>query len=344
MYIVVLQESTVMIIDAFTHVLPQCTLAAMEKLGTDFGTMGSRVKAMRQLYDLDARFRAMDEFGDYRQIISLSSPPIEEVAKPSESSGIAMIANEEMASLVDRHRDRFAGFVATVALHDVDAAIVELGRAVSELGACGVQLFTDIGGRPLDDPEYEPVFDFVHRSGLPIWLHPTRQPLIVDYLAEDASYFDMWQIMGWPYATSVAMMRLVLTGVFERFAGIKIITHHLGGMIPFHAVRAERGLLRESMVKTAKGPAARTVPLRRPPLQYLKQFYADTAMHGADSAVRCGLEFFGENRVLFATDHPFGTIQTGVDMIPKLQLDRDAEHKLCCGNIARLLGKKLRQD
>lgn len=337
------------VLDAFTHVLPQRTLAEMEKLGTDFGTMGSRVRAMRQLYDLDARFRAMDEFGDYRQIISLSSPPIEEVARPADGVRIAMLANDEMASLVQAHRDRFPGFVASVALRDMDAALVELARAVSELGACGLQLFTDVGGRPLDDPAFEPVFAFMHASGLPIWLHPSRLPSTADYPAEDKSYFDMWQIMGWPYATSVAMLRLVLTGIFDRYPGIKIITHHLGGMIPFHPVRAERGLLRESLLrestaKPASGPAARTERLRRPPLQYLKQFYADTAMHGADAAVRCGLEFFGINRVVFATDHPFGTIQTGMDMIPRLRLDHEAQHKLCSANLARLIGRGLRLD
>lgn len=330
-------------IDVFTHVLPERTKDAMERFGTGFGTMGSRIRAMRMLYDLEARFRAMDEFGDYRQIISLSSPPIEEIAETADGPRIAAIANDEMAELVERYPSRFPGFVASLYLRDVDAGLKEGQRALAELGAVGFQLFTDVGGRPIDDADFEPVFDMAYRAGVPIWLHPTRLPSLPDFSAETSSHFDMWQIFGWPYATAVSMMRLVLTGLFDRFPGVRVITHHMGGMIPFHTVRAERGLLRESMKTGGAGPEARTQSLRRPPLQYLKQFYGDTAMHGAEAAVRCGIEFFGEDRVLFATDHPFGTIQSGIDMIPRLNLAARADDKLRRGNIERLIGSKLKR-
>ena len=114
---------------------------------------------MRLLHDLDARFRAMGEFGDYRQIISLPQPPIEDVTTPEQGAELARIANDAMAQLVDDHRDRFPAFVAAVGLHDSDAAMTELHRAIGELGARGVQVFTNVGGRPLDDPEFMPLFD-----------------------------------------------------------------------------------------------------------------------------------------------------------------------------------------
>jgi aminocarboxymuconate-semialdehyde decarboxylase len=329
-------------IDVFTHVLPTRTMAAMEKLGTGFGTMGSRIAAMRMLHDIEGRFRVMDEFGDYQQIISLSSPPIEEVANAEDGGRIAIVANDEMAELVARHPARFPGFVASLCLLDPGQGLKEGERALGQLGAVGLQLFTDVGGHPLDHSSFDGVFELAWKSGVPIWLHPTRPPSIPDFSAEECSHFDMSQILGWPYATAVTMMRLTLTGLFNRFPGIRIITHHLGGMIPFHPVRAERGLLRESMNRSDAGPESRTQRLRRPPLQYLKQFYADTAMHGADAAVRCGLEFFGENRVLFATDHPFGTIQTGIDMIPRLALTASGEAKLRHENIERLVGGRLK--
>jgi uncharacterized protein len=330
------------IIDAFCHVLPPKTWEAMEKLDRGFGWLSSQIRTNDQFRNLDQRFRVLDEFGDYRQIISLSSPTIEEVAGPSEGNIIARIANDEMAAMVDRYPERFPGFVASVSLHDVEASLAELDRAISQLGACGVQLPTEVDGRPIDDETFDTVFGFMHDRGLPIWLHPARTPATSDYLTEETSHFEMFQILGWPYATSVAMMRLVLTGLFDRYPAIRIITHHLGGMIPYHAARVERAALRISANKEAPG-AERVKPLRRPPLTYLKQFYGDTAMHGSDAAVRCGLEFFGENRVLFATDHPFGSIQPAVDMMSRLNISEEARRKITRDNIVRLVGSRLKK-
>lgn len=331
-----------MIVDAATHILPSRTKLAMEQLGTNFGTMSGHVRSFRSLYDLDTRFRSMDEFGNYAQIVSLSSPPIEEIATPSQGGELAQIANDEMAELVAKYPDRFPGFVASVALHDVEEGLVELERAVSKLGAVGLQIFTDVAGVPIDHERFAPAFAAAYRAGIPIWLHPCRAPTIPDFAGESISHFEMWQILGWPYATSVAMMRLILTGLFDRHPGIKIITHHMGGLIPFHYVRLERALLRESMKKSQVEPESRVQHLRRPPLQYLKNFYGDTAMHGAVEPVELGISFFGENRVVFGTDYPFGTIQSGVDMISQLDCSDTVKRKVALENIKRITMGRLK--
>jgi len=327
-----------MIIDIATHVYPRPVFDRVKRIAPNFGSMGTRIDNTRQLYEFDDRFRLMDEAGEYVQIISFSSPPIEEFMTPEQGSEIARVANDSMAELVSRHKDRFPGFVASLCMHDMDAAMTELHRAVGQLGACGVQIFTDVAGRPLDGPEFDPVFAAMKGYGLPIWLHPTRTPEMPDFASESTSQFDLWLVLGWPYATAATMIRLVLAGLFERHAGLKIITHHMGGMIPFHEERVA-GALHRLGLKAAKEEKGSAGPyMRRPPMEMMRMFYADTAMHGAVEATRCGLAFFGANNTVFATDCPFGSVRKGLDMIERLELEEPVKQKILRDNARRLLG------
>ena len=326
-----------MIIDIATHVYPRPVYDRVKRIASNFGSMGTRIDNTRQLYDFDDRFRLMDEAGEYVQIVSLSSPPIEEFMSPEQGNEIARVANDSMAELVSRHRDRFPGFVASVSLHDMDASMNELHRAIDKLGACGVQIFTDVAGRALDDPEFDPVFAAMKEYGLPIWIHPTRTPGMPDFASESTSQFDIWLVLGWPYATAATMMRLVLAGLFERHVGLKIITHHMGGMIPFHEERVA-GALHRLGLQAARGKQGSDGPyMRRPPMEMMRMFYADTAMHGAVEATRCGLAFFGANNTVFGTDCPFGSIRKGLDMIERLELEEPVEQKILHDNAKRLL-------
>ena len=326
-----------MIIDMATHVYPRPVYERVKHIASNFGSMGTRIDNTRQLYDFDDRFRLMDEAGEYVQIISLSSPPIEEFMTPEQGNEIARVANDSMAELVSRHRDRFPGFVASVSLHDMDAAMNELHRAIDKLGACGVQIFTDVAGRALDDPEFDPVFAAMKEYGLPIWIHPTRTPGMPDFASESTSQFDIWLVLGWPYATAATMMRLVLAGLFERHVGLKIITHHMGGMIPFHEERVAGALHRLGLQAARQKEESGGPYMRRPPMEMMRMFYADTAMHGAVEATRCGLAFFGANNTVFGTDCPFGSIRKGLDMIDRLELEEPVEQKILHDNAKRLL-------
>jgi len=324
-----------MIIDIATHVYPRPVFDRVKRIAPNFGSMGTRIDNSRQLYDFDDRFRLMDEAGEYVQIISFSSPPIEEFMTREQGNEIARVANDSMAELVSRHKDRFPGFVASLSMLDMDAAMTELHRAIGQLGACGVQIFTDVAGRPLDDPEFDPVFAAMKGYGLPIWLHPTRTPEMPDFASESTSQFDIWLVLGWPYATAATMIRLVLAGLFERHVGLKIITHHMGGMIPFHEERVAGAVHRLGLQADraeSGGPY-----MRRPPMEMMRMFYADTAMHGAVEATRCGLAFFGANNTVFATDCPFGSIRKGLDMIERLELEEPVKQKILHDNAKRLL-------
>jgi aminocarboxymuconate-semialdehyde decarboxylase len=298
--------------------------------------MGSRIENTPQLYQFDDRFRLMDEAGDYVQIVSLCGPPIEEIALPGEGAEIARIANDAMAELVARHKDRFPRFVASVSLNDMEAALKEVHRAIRDLGACGVQIYTDVAGRPLDDPEFDPLFAALTEHGLPIWIHPTRTPGMTDYSAESESLYDIWLVLGWPFATAAAMIRLVLAGLFERHPGIKIITHHMGGMVPFHDERIAGALYRMARHQAAKEKGG-GLYMRRPPMEMMRLFYADTAMHGSVEGTRCGLAFFGAGNTLFGTDCPFGSIRKGLDMMDRLGLEEPVRRRVMHDNAQRLL-------
>src|SRR6202521_975897 len=130
------------LIDLYCHIFPDRFFREMSKVAPSLENLGKRLRTITKLFDLDARFREMDQFGDYRQIISLPNPPIEEIASGEVGLRLARIGNDAMAELTARHPDRFAGFVAAVALTDVDGSVAEATRAVTQLGACGIQVFT----------------------------------------------------------------------------------------------------------------------------------------------------------------------------------------------------------
>src|SRR5215813_7877915 len=157
------------LIDIYCPIFPERVFQEMVRVAANLTNIGARLRNVKKLFDLDLRFREMDEFGDYRQVISLPNPPIEDLAKGATGLELARIGNDAMAELCGKHPERFAGFVAAVSLTDVDGSIAEIRRAVNELGACGIQVFTSIAGRPLDDPAFRPIFAEMAKLDLPIW-------------------------------------------------------------------------------------------------------------------------------------------------------------------------------
>ncbi len=292
-------------IDVFNHIITPRYRQARLKVAPPQMRLQDQERVMPALFDLDARFRAMDTAGDgYVQIINTANPPVENIAGPAEALELSRIANDDMAELVSRYPERFVGAAACIPMLDVDAALGELDRAIGQLGFRGVQIYTDIQGRPLDDPRFAPIFDRIATLDIPVLLHPVRSSDRPDYPSEDTSRFDSWRIIGWLYDTVAAMTRLAFSGVFDRHTDIKIITHHLGGFAPYASER-----IREGYDKWLKAARARDEPLllHKHPYDYFHRFYADTITIGSVPALRCGLDFFGTDRVMFATDMPFDT-------------------------------------
>jgi uncharacterized protein len=334
-------------LDAFCHIMPRPYADALSGLeGTPAAAnIRNRIEGIPSLVDLDLRFRQMDEFGDdYRQIVSLPAPPPEDLGEANVAREMATLANDELATLVGDHPDRFAGWVAAVPMNDPDAAIEEAERAAG-LGALGVQIYTNVNGHPLDESRFDPFWAKMAELDKAIWVHPSRSAAFPDYVTEEKSRFEIWWVFGWPYETSAFMSRVVFSGVFERHPDLKILTHHAGAMVPFFAGRVGPGWDQlgartpPDRREEVEGPA-----LAKRPIDYFRMFYADTAVFGAAPALRCALEFFGIERMLFASDSPFdpekgpGYIRATIENIESLGLSDADRERLYEGNARGVLG------
>jgi aminocarboxymuconate-semialdehyde decarboxylase len=331
-------------IDVFNHLLPARYFQKMNEVAPGLADIGKRVRNIPVLVDVDARLRMLEQFGDdYRQVLTVAAPPIELLGGPDVTPELAMIANDEMAELVFNH-DRFIGFVASLPMNNPDASVAEARRAIDELGATGVQMFTNVGGRALDHPEFLPIFELLTAYDLPIWIHPARGAEMPDYSEEATSRYEIWWTFGWPYETSAMMARLVFSGYFDRFPNLKIITHHLGGMTPYFEGRVGPGMDQLGARTSDEDLTVIKDRLQKRPLDYFKQFYGDTAVFGSAAATRCGLEFFGPGHVLFASDCPFdpekgpGFIRETIRVIDKdLDVPLEVKAQIYEGNARKLL-------
>lgn len=331
-------------IDIYNHIFPKRFFDKMQEVWPNAKDLGKRLRGIPMLVDLDERFRVMDLFGsDYRQVLSLASPPLEILGGPDVTPELAKVANDGMAELVGRYPDRFPSFVASLPMNNPDAMLREMHRAIEKLGAGGVQIFSNVNGRPLDEPEFAPLFETMAQYDLPIWVHPARSANFPDYVTEKKSKYEIWWTLGWPYETSVFMARIVFSGLFDRLPDIKIIIHHLGAMIPYLEGRVGPGWDQLGSRTSDEDYSALLKSLKRRPLDYFKMFYADTATFGADSATRCGVDFFGVDRVMFASDAPFDPekgsmyIRETIRIIDQLDITEDERDRIYCRNAERLL-------
>jgi uncharacterized protein len=330
-------------IDIFSHVFPRAFFDRYIRTGFAGKDIGKRVAHIPVAVDLDVRFRVMDEFGDFRQVITLPTPPLEVFASPAQSPDVARAANDGLAELVAAHPDRFIAFAASLPLNNPEASLAETVRAIDELGARGIMLFTNAAGKPLDAPQFAPIFDEMARRDLPIWLHPIRDASFADYQSETRSQYEIWWTFGWPYETSAAMARLVFSGIFDRLPGLKIITHHMGGMVPYFEGRVGYGWDQLGKRTSDHDYTAVLRSLKRRPVDYFHDFYADTALFGATTATECGLKFFGVDRVVFASDMPFDPApglyaRETIRIIDGLDITADERDRIYRRNAERLLG------
>ena len=284
-------------IDMFCHVLPKKFKdAILEKTPkTSYYYEANIIRPA--LWDMDIRLKLMDRMPDIREVISAGVPPVELYVSGKDAVDMARMCNDEIAEIVSKHPDRFLGAVACLPLNDVDASLREAERAIKELKFKGIQMFSSVNRKPLNSPEFLPIYEMMSTYDLPIWLHPVKEREIPDYPGEPMSLYSLYLAFSWPYETTLAMGRLVLSGVLEKWPNLKFITHHCGGMVPsFYG----RMALIPPGVKTGD-----VKPLTKGPVEYLKQFYGDTVMGGNTAALTCGYEFFGADHIVFGSDYPY---------------------------------------
>jgi len=340
-------------LDIFPHIFPPAFFERMKEIAAAKPALAANIKRWLNipvLWDLDQRVKMMKRWPGNQQVLTLSLPAIEFLADENESPALARMANDGMAEIVERHKDLFPCFVASLPLNNVQASLDEIDRAIGKLGAKGIQIFTNMNGRPMDEAEFFPIFERMSKKyDLPIWVHPVRTAKFLDYPGEAKSKYELWWLFGWPYETSVFMGRMVFSGMFDKLPKLKIITHHLGAMVPFMANRVGYGMDQFGTRTADEDYESLLKKMKNRPVDYFKLFYNDTSINGWAPGIRCGLEFFGADHVLFGTDCPFDPeggplfIRETFKAIDSLKLKPGDRRKIYFGNAESLLKMKAKK-
>ncbi len=301
-------------IDSFAHIMTAKYLAKYRKINP---VIERRIEVLTPpVVDLDIRFRLMSRYPDVLQMLTVANVPLETFA-PNDAVDLAKTANDELAELVVKYPDRFFGAAACLPMNDMDAALKEFERAVTQLRLNGCQIYSRINGEPLDTPKFKPLYEMAARYNLPIWIHPATS----DKLDNDIGIFS------WPFETSSAMYKLVMSGVFHELPDLKFIVHHAGAMVPFFGERIKWVLS--------------LIPNRFPNLpEKFKNFYVDTAVYGNTPALMCSYAYYGADHMLFGTDAPlgprWGMVEDTIASIERMDIAAEDKQKILKNNAINL--------
>ena len=317
-------------IDLFCHILPpKYNEAFVNKARKGYNYEANALRP--QLANLDLRLKTFDKFEGLKQVLTLGAPGVES-AFPNDAVDMARLANDGMAELVNKYPDRFVAAIASLPMNNVDAALREAERALKDLKCKGIQVFSSINGKPLDSPEFLPIYEMMTQYDLPILIHPGKEREVPDYPGEKASKYALFVAFAWPFETTLALGRLVYSGVMEKYPNLKIVAHHCGAMVPFFSAR---------IPAVAAAGEGEIMKLTKPPGQYFKRIYGDTVLGGNSSAMMCGYNFFGADHMVFSTDYPYPGADLGVEAVIKgiegMNITEEEKAKIFSKNVRRLL-------
>jgi len=332
-------------VDAFNHFFPQRFFAGVLETPAARKDMGKRIRGIPALFDLDERFRVVDSFADYSQILSLAMPAIDRLWDAVAAPTWAQIGNDELAELVAKYPGRFPGYAASLPMNAPEAAAKEAERVLAN-GANAIQLHTNVDGAPIDEDRFWPIYEIIEKSGKPILLHTIRTREMADYRTETKSKYEICSVIGWPFETGAALARLVFSGIMDRFPDLKVISHHLGGIIPYFEGRVAHSWDQLGARTSDEDYSLLLKKLKKRPFDYFKGFYGDTALAGARAPTVCGISFFGADHVLFASDCPFdkekgpGYIRSTIAVLESLDLKPADREKISYKNAQKMFGVK----
>ena len=272
------------------------------------------------LSEIEMRLADMDKAGIDMQVLSLG-PGIEQY-DASLGASIARSTNDKLAEVISKYPKRFAGF-ASIAPQDPKGAAKELERAVKKLNLKGVMIKSNIQGEYLDNKKYWIIFKTATQLGVPVYIHP-KEPspgMIKPYMDYPELAGAMW---GFGAEAGLHAMRLICSGVFDKYPGLKIILGHLGEAIPFWLWRID----------------ARSVnnKYRKKPSQYFKDhFYVTTSGMSWQPALQLVKTALSADKVLFATDYPAESAEYAVQVMNSVPFSNADKAKIYYQNAEKLL-------
>ena len=330
-------------IDAFNHFNPPRYHEALLASPVGQKDIGKRVRGIPALWDLERRLAVVEQFPDYSQVISLGMPMVDRLWGPEQSPEMAKLANDGLAEVVANNPKHFAGYTAVLPMNAPEVAAKEAERALRN-GANGVQMGTNVNGGPIDGKEFWPVYEIIAKSGKPILLHPARSREMPDYVNEPKSKYEICSVLGWPFETGVTLSRFVFSKIMDTYPDLKIVSHHLGGVIPYLEGRVAHSFDQMGARTSDEDYEGLRKSLKKRPFDYFKDFYADTAIEGVRAPMLCGLDFFGPDRVLFASDCPFdkekgpGYIRSTIAVLEGIEMSPEMREKISYKNAQKMFG------
>jgi aminocarboxymuconate-semialdehyde decarboxylase len=272
---------------------------------------------------MDVRRTALEQAGVDRQIISLTAPGTL-IETPERSVELSQMVNEIFAEIQSEHSEHFAA-LATLPLNDPEASVVELERAISELGLRGATLFSNANGIALSDRHFWPLYEKANELNVVFFIHPTY-PVGVEAMTD----YMLMPLVGFVADTTLAAASLVFSGVVERFPDIKWVLGHLGGAVPYLAERLDRGY--EAFEQCREN-------INKPPSEYLQDFYYDTVNFDV-KALQFAIDFAGTEHLVAGSDYPhqIGSLEKMLSSINQLDITTEEKADILGGNAARLLG------
>jgi len=330
-------------IDSYCHFSMMTIIDFLEK------TSNVRPHIFRNLFantpaliNVDKRLALMDACGvDLSVLVPLpwleTTPSVH--ANPNLCAEAARIFNEELAIIVDKRPDRLMG-VALLPTTNPEIMLTEFERAVRTLKFVGGFFVVGPTVKPPDHPHYESLYKKAVELDVPLWIHPSRPPIYPDYVGEKGSKFQIWQTLSWLLDSSTAMVRIVFSGVYERYPELKLVTHHHGALIPLFAKRMQYGWDYFEQNTGERQPTH----ISHPYINHFKKFYCDTATQGYEPLIlKMAHDFFGPDHILFGSDAPMDPTggkaftmdaRKSVEDVPLSKADRQ---KIFSGNVLRLL-------
>lgn len=319
------------LIDCQSHLFAPELIALMEKRTADprvftkdgvrLLQMGDWLRKVPPLYlDVGAKLATMDAAGIAMTALSINDPGPEWFG--ADGLTVARIANDFVAGLVKQHPQRFFG-LCVLPWQDVPGSLAELDRCVQQLGMKGLLTYTNLAGRFPDEPQFRPVLARAAELGVPLLLHPAK-PLTTEFVKG----YEMTSSLGNMFDNTIALTRLIMSGILDELPKLKLVCPHLGGTLPYIV-----GRLDHQVTVLKRGPKN----LTRTPSEYLKQVWLDI-VSPLPLAIKFARDFMGADRLLFASDHPWVEPAVILDAFAKAGLSANEQRLIGSENAKRLFG------